>query len=314
MDQDQAKLILASFRPNGSDFQDPAFAEALALAAEDRDLGQWLAQERARDMAFADSLAEFPIPENLRENLFAALANVQDPPGYDEFDHEFAQVLGNLAPPSNLRSDILAAMEVEQKVTALPAAAPLSELPHKKNTWFTWPSFGLAAAAGIVAALVWTGGLAPDQTTTPAAQLASITPDNVQAQAINFLSGQEFRLDHRAPEKEANYRFLTSKQLPAPNILPAGLENASPLGCKIVNFNGKPASLICYQQAPDQPVVHLIVLRREAVKGDLPELANARFACRQCTRTGWSMAQWRDDDKAFFLLGKMDVDQLATVF
>ena len=53
MDKEQAKFILQSFRPDGADAQDPDFAEALALAAQDRELGDWLASERAQDAAFA---------------------------------------------------------------------------------------------------------------------------------------------------------------------------------------------------------------------------------------------------------------------
>ena len=47
MDKEQARFILQSFRPDGADAKDPDFAEALAVAAEDRELGDWLAAERA---------------------------------------------------------------------------------------------------------------------------------------------------------------------------------------------------------------------------------------------------------------------------
>ena len=39
MNQEQAKFILASFRPDGSDIDDLAFAEAVSLAATDKELG-----------------------------------------------------------------------------------------------------------------------------------------------------------------------------------------------------------------------------------------------------------------------------------
>ena len=53
MDKEQAKFILQSFRPDGADAADTDFAEALQLAVEDRELGEWLADERATDAAFA---------------------------------------------------------------------------------------------------------------------------------------------------------------------------------------------------------------------------------------------------------------------
>lgn len=307
MDHAQAKLILSSFRPNGSDVNDPAFAEALALAAEHKDLGQWLANERAQDLAFAESLAEFPIPEDLRESLFEALAATQDSPGYNQFDHDFAGALADIQPPDNLRSDILAAMEVEQKVTSLPTQPKRQK---ERKTWFSLPGIGIAAAAGIVAAIVWTTFFKP---ANPQRQLASLTPAAVQNDAIDFLSGN-ISLDRKDPKQEALYRFLASNELPSPNILPAGLESSKGVGCKRLDFNDKPASLICYQQTPEEPIVHLIVFRKDDIEGDLPLIADAKKQCTQCPRSGWSVAKWRDEDKAFFLLGKMDSEQLAAVF
>lgn len=307
MDHAKAKLILSSFRPNGSDVNDPTFAEALALAAEDKDLGQWLANERAQDLAFAESLAEFPIPENLRETLFEALAATQDSPGYNQFDHDFAGALAGIQPPENLRGDILAAMEVEQKVTSLPTNPKRKKA---RKSWLNGPGIGMAAAAGIVAAIVWTTFLKPSN---PHRQLASLTPTAVQAEAIDFLSGN-ISLDRKDPKQEALYQFLASNELPSPHILPAGLENSNGVGCKRLDFNDKPASLICYQQNPKDPIVHLIVFRKDDIEGSLPLIAEAKDQCSQCPRSGWSVASWRDEDKAFFLLGKMDSEQLAAVF
>ena len=307
MDLAQAKLILASFRPNGSDLNDPAFTEALALAAEDKALGQWLANERAQDMAFADSLFEFPIPENLRESLFEVLANAYDAPGYDQFDHDFAGALSGIEPPNNLRGDILAAMEVEQKVTTMPSSSPGE---RKRKSLFSLPGIGIAAAAGIAAAVVWTTVLKPSD---PQPALAQMTPAAVQAEAINFLSG-DISLDRKNPKQEALYQYLASNDLPSPNVLPAGLENAAGVGCKELNFDNKPASLICYRQDSGQPVVHLIVFRKDDVEGDLPVLADAKKNCDHTEQAGWSVAKWRDEDKAFFLLGQMEPEQLAAIF
>ena len=307
MDLAQAKLILASFRPNGSDLNEPAFAEALALAAEDKDLGHWLANERAQDTAFADSLAEFPIPENLRESLFEVLATGLGAPGYDQFDHNFAGALSDIKPPANLRGDILAAMEVEQKVTSLPNAH--SQKKERKSL-FSLPGIGIAAAAGIAAAVVWTTFQKPSVSQQ---QVASITPAAVQAEAINFLSGN-IDLDRKNPKQEALYHYLSSNDLPSPNILPVGLEKANGVGCKQLDFDGKPASLICYQPSSEHPVVHLIVFRKDDIAGELPFLPDAAENCEHCPQAGWSVASWRDEDRALFLLGEMEPEKLAAIF
>lgn len=305
MDNNQAKLILSSFRPNGSDLHDSAFAEALSLAAEDKDLGNWLANERAQDLAFTESLAELPIPEDLRENLFEVLATAQNAPGYDQFDHDFADALSNLEPPTNLRNDILAAMEVEQKVTAMPTS------PRRSRNWFSLPGVGIAAAAGIVAALVWTTFIKPSD---PQRHLAFMTAEAVQTEAVDFLSGN-IHLDRKDPKQEALYQFLASNELPSPNILPAGLQDLKGIGCKRLDFNDKPASLICYRQAFNEPIVHLVVFRRDSIEGDMPSLAEAKDNCTSCSEhADWSVANWRDEDKAFFLMSKMEPEQLAAIF
>ena len=60
MDKEQARFILRSFRPDGADARDPDFTEALELAMEDRELGDWLANERAFDTAFSQALQTLP--------------------------------------------------------------------------------------------------------------------------------------------------------------------------------------------------------------------------------------------------------------
>ena len=74
MDREQARFVLQSFRPDGADAGDPDFAEALKLALENRELGEWLASERAFDAEFAIALSSVDLPGNLREDIFACLA------------------------------------------------------------------------------------------------------------------------------------------------------------------------------------------------------------------------------------------------
>lgn len=74
MDKEQARFILRSYRPDGADVSDPDFAEALALAMENRELGEWLASERAFDAAFAAALGSVDLPEHLHAEIVACLA------------------------------------------------------------------------------------------------------------------------------------------------------------------------------------------------------------------------------------------------
>jgi hypothetical protein len=62
MDNQQAKLILSVYRPNGADAQDPVFREALNQAESDPALRAWFAAEQAADARIAAALAGVMAP------------------------------------------------------------------------------------------------------------------------------------------------------------------------------------------------------------------------------------------------------------
>ena len=60
MTEQEARLILQSYRPGGEDKDDPQFAEALREAERNPELARWLAEEQAFDCAMAAQLASAP--------------------------------------------------------------------------------------------------------------------------------------------------------------------------------------------------------------------------------------------------------------
>ena len=128
MDKTEAQFILQSFRPDGADARDPAFAEALALAAQDRELGEWLARERATDAAFSAALAEVEIPDVLRNQILAVLSG-EAGGEFSEMDAAFVEALASVQAPAGLRDQILAAMSAE--------SAP-GNAPKRVRAWVTW--------------------------------------------------------------------------------------------------------------------------------------------------------------------------------
>jgi len=78
MKSDEAKFILSAFRPDGSDSGNPAFADALRMAASDPMLGSWFERSRAHDAAVAGKLREIAPPAGLREAILAG-ARVSGP-------------------------------------------------------------------------------------------------------------------------------------------------------------------------------------------------------------------------------------------
>jgi hypothetical protein len=71
MTPEEAKFILQSYRPNGRDADDPAFAEALARVESDPDLARWFEAERALDAALSAKLRAVPVPRRLRGSIMA---------------------------------------------------------------------------------------------------------------------------------------------------------------------------------------------------------------------------------------------------
>ncbi len=71
MNNDEAKFILAAYRPNGQDATDPLFAEPLAQARRDPELQAWLDTQLAFDAAVAAKLHDLQPPLGLRDTLLA---------------------------------------------------------------------------------------------------------------------------------------------------------------------------------------------------------------------------------------------------
>ena len=69
--KEQARLLLSAYRPGGSDANDPAFAEALALAQRDPQLRAWLEDSQHFDRAISERLRSLDVPPDLRATILA---------------------------------------------------------------------------------------------------------------------------------------------------------------------------------------------------------------------------------------------------
>lgn len=297
MDKKQARFILQSFRPDGADAQDPDFAEALTLATEDRELGEWLARERAQDAAFAAALADVEIPEDLRESILQVLAGTAEA-DFSEMDAAFVGALASVRAPDGLRDQIVAAMEVQQ--SGATRTAPMR----------SWKWLGTASIAAAVALGAW---LAFQVTPNSArgGSLADLTPAAFEREAINVLN-TSFTLDRRDSNADSLFTYLADREVPFPEDLPDGLERVRTLGCKVLKLDGHTASLVCFQLKGDG-VVHLVVIDLDEVTGEFGDKGEAKKNCKHCPISGWSRTAWTDDERAFLLLGKMKPEEIAEV-
>jgi hypothetical protein len=292
MDKEQARFVLQSFRPDGADARDPDFAEALALAAGDRELGEWLARERAQDAAFAAALTDVAIPEDLRESIMQVLAgNAEE--DFSQMDAAFVGALASVRAPEGLRDQIVTAMEIQS------GRGESRSAPVRVRHWFR--------SASIAAALALGAFLAFQVTKDP-----GLTPSALEREAMNVLNAS-FTLDLKSPDHEELFKHLAKANLPIPDDLPDGLEDLPTVGCKILSLDGHKASLVCFKLKASG-VVHLVIMELDEVSGQFGVLAEARKNCKQCPVTGWSRVSWTDDEHAFMLLGKMKPAQIAEAF
>jgi hypothetical protein len=297
MDKEQARFILRSFRPDGADVNDKDFAEALALAMENRELGEWLADERAFDAAFAKALSSVKLPETLRQDIFGCLAGERGdfPQAEDGRDAALIGALASIQPPLALREEILAAMD--RTATAAKSKKPF------------WQRFAvpLAAAAGVALAFLLTRG--DDPANSSVAGNGPLPVDVVQAGFIRTFESPLFSLDEQRESHQELIDSLKSRKLPCPGCLPPGLVNVKSIGCRELVIDGKSGSLICFDER-ENGIVHLVIFRREDVCGELPQRDHPQFA----QKGHWAAARWEDDHNVFILIGATDVVKLATLF
>jgi hypothetical protein len=71
MTREEAKKILAAYRPGDHDRLDSDFAEALQETERDAELARWFAEEREFDRAVAAHLSSVPVPFGLRTGILA---------------------------------------------------------------------------------------------------------------------------------------------------------------------------------------------------------------------------------------------------
>ncbi|SHJ72711.1 hypothetical protein SAMN02745181_2451 [Rubritalea squalenifaciens DSM 18772] len=321
MDKEKAKFMLQCFRPDGADANAPEFAEALKLAVEDRELGDWLAHERAQDAEFAAALSGAPIPEGLRQEILAVLEFDGSPANLDEdLDASFVGALASIAPPAGFREQLVAAMEME--TAEKPSVADkVSDISMWR--WITAAAVAAVLAVGVFVSLDTPGGAINDSdpivaTTTPVSIAPRIPMQSAQielAQVMN--STTKVKLEAQGLSRQDAYAWLESESLPVPRQVPAGLENATIIGCKEVTLKcGAQASLLCFEKE-GVGVVHLFVFDQENIDG-FEKLASKKTicmkSCKSCSTTKFNIVSWKEEDRAYLMLTKANKEALVTLF
>jgi hypothetical protein len=301
MDKEHARFTLRCFRPDGADAENPDFAEALAWAAKDRELGEWLARERAHDSVFANALNAVSIPGDLREEILAGLAIERGEPTsqLDAFDQAIIASLSAIQPPPGLRGEILAAMERS-------AAVPSHRIPWRHGA-------ALAAAAGIALAFFISSPTKPASQPAQAniVQAGAVPLEKLEDRFLQMYKTPGFRLDLKNPDHHALFAHIRQAGLPCPShCLPKALKDIPSVGCRELEIEGKRGILLCFRQ--DDQTVHLVIFSRSDVACECIEIDKPQIR----TSGEWSIARWEHGPWAILLMGKKsaDVQRLSGMF
>jgi hypothetical protein len=297
MDKEQARFILHSFRPNGADASDPDFAKALQCAMENRELGEWLAHERAFDATFAHALGSIDLPENLRADIIACLATERGDflPTEDPQDAVWIAALAAIQPPESLRNGVLTAMDRTQTAKSSPPS----------HSIFRRLAIPLAAAAGIALAFMATRPTPPSMRV----ENQTVPVELVKASFVKAYESPAFNLEEKREDHTVLVQHLKQRKLPCPSCLPPGLQGMKSIGCRELEIAGKRGSLICFKNG-DRGVIHIVIFRRQDVSGDFqPD------GCPTFDRQGdWASARWQDEHYVFVMMSDTQGNTLADLF
>lgn len=173
--------------------------------------------------------------------------------------------------PSHLESDILA----------------LATLRRPEPWWrrTSWMAAAALVALLALAALWWPG--------RRQGQLAAYR-DNM----TDFLNRRFDHLDFKARRVTELKQFLAQRGAPGDFALPAGLSELPGYGCRVLAWEGRTVSLICFHLA-DKKQIHLFVIQGPKFR-DAPPAGSVQFA----SSSGWTTASWRQGDTTYLLAGK----------
>jgi hypothetical protein len=235
MNNQEAKLILQAYRPNGQDASDPFFADALEQSRRDPELQKWFAEETVVNTRLQGRLeTAIPIPAGLKSGLLALKKTVRPVP------------------------------------------------------WWSQP-MKLAAAAVILLSL---GAIFFLFCRNPS-QLASFR----ETMASSSAQTQE-HVAFESHDLTKIQQWLQARNMQGNFDLPAVLQTGTAQGCRVVNWNGHQATMICFL-LQDGKHLDLFVMDRAGLP-DFPENGAPQFA----QAGGLMTAMWASSQKVYLLTGQ----------
>ena len=322
MDREQARFILQSFRPDGADSGDPDFEEALAVAAGDRELGDWLLREQEQDAFVSVALRNLAIPSTLRGSVLTALTaegnGTEEEEGAEEDNTDAGQKLTEIesSPPGSRPVEALPAEAQELTVLKVEIAGPqvaagdgptARDAPARKPGWL----HTALIATLLVLGAFWAFEVNSSNAGSREGKGERIGLRDLEAGAIAEVTRQGL-FPLRSSNLQAHQAWLRENNAPGfdPGELSPGVLEGRPVGCRFFMVGTTRISHVCFDMKGSR--AHLVVVRSEDLKAE--ELGKfgerGQDHCRRCRDTGVSMASWQGKDQAYLLLAKLREKEL----
>lgn len=197
-------------------------------------------------------------------------------------DAAVSRQLAGVKAPDGLRGRILAGARVNAR----------------RNEWrrHLW----IAAAAIVMAgAAVWMLENYFSAASEGGGALAAATLREYRDEVASVYAGMHqtgFELDHSDADVAKVKQWLAEHGAPADAVLRAGLTDALPFGCKIVEWRGRKVSMMCFGKNDDE--AHLFVVSRDAIRG-----LGGIEAGRVERVGGFEIIAWQDERRAYVMVG-----------
>jgi hypothetical protein len=241
MNREEAQFILHAYRPSRENAHDPQFEGALALVRNDLELARWFAREQALDAAIAERIH-------------------------------------SVAPPPNLRTQLLLAHKV-----------------IRPRPWWRKPAW--IAAAALIALLISAASLLFLRRSGEA-EFASFRGTMIEASL-----DMRKHIDVIGLDADELKQWLIENRGHPGFVLPSGLADKGIMGCKVLDWHGHRVTLLCLKFGGKHVDVFVIN------ESDLPRVSLGTAPVFASQR-GMTTATWRREGKIYFLAGNIPESDL----
>ena len=125
---------------------------------------------------------------------------------------------------------------------------------------------------------------------------------NFRNRMVRTVARQYPKMDLETSDVTQIRSYLSQHQALGNYELPAALQQTVPTGCAILQWQGKPVSMVCFKSAPNLPAnaadLFLFIIKRTDVP-NAPAAPEPQFAQSNSLAT----ASWSDKDKTYVLAG-----------